>query len=288
MSFVRVSVAWLAALCLGVAAVGCGDSDGSGGSNDGGGSEGGNSEGGGGGGNASAQTYVLVHGAFAGAWTWDRVAARLEESGQHVLTVELPAHGEDPTTPADATLDAYTAAVVDTIDGAEEPVVLVGHSMGGLVVSQAAEARPDKVKQLVYLAAFLVEDGTSLLAASSGDEESSLQMYLTPDGPTATLAPEGIPGAFCTDCSEEDVAAIEQHLRPEPLAPFTTPIHVTQEAWGSVPRVYIETLQDHAIGPSRQKQFYTALPCDEVISIDAGHCPFLTKPDEVADALLSL
>ena len=143
-----------------LAALACGDSDSSTGAGGSGGT---------GGADAEARTYVLVHGAFAGAWTWDRVVPLLEADGSTVLTLDLPSHGDDATPIAEATLDGYTAKVVELIDSADEPVVLVGHSMGGLVVSQAAEARPDKIERLVYLAAFLTEDGASLLTASAGD-----------------------------------------------------------------------------------------------------------------------
>ena len=72
------------------------------------------------------------------------------------------------------------------------------------------------------------------------------------------------------------------------LAPFTTPIATTADRWGSVPRIYIETLADEAIGPSRQAEFYTAHPCERVLSIDSGHCPFLTHPGELAALLQAL
>jgi pimeloyl-ACP methyl ester carboxylesterase len=235
---------------------------------------------------AAGETYVLVHGAFAGAWSWHKVVPLLEARGDTVVTVDLPAHGDDDTPIADATLASYTEAVVAAIDASPRPVILVGHSMGGLVVSQAAEERPDQVKKLVYLAAFLVPDGTSLLQASANDAESKLAMYVMPMGDSTTLATEGIAGAFCNDCSAADAADIEDHLRPEPLAGLTTPIHVTPEKWGSVPRAYVHTTADRAIGPSTQESFYTALPCEPVTSIDSGHCPFLTKPDEVAAALV--
>jgi pimeloyl-ACP methyl ester carboxylesterase len=276
----------LAGFTLAIAA--CGDSSGTGGEAGGGGSGGSGSEGGAGGGASASQTYVLVHGAFAGGWSWERLVTQLEANGDEVITLDLPAHGDDPTAPEQATLQAYSDVVVEALDGASKPVVLVGHSMGGLVVSQAAEARPEKVAKLVYLAAFLVEDGTSLLAAAGGDPESTLQDFVATDATSATLAPEGILGSFCSDCSADDAALIEEHLRPEPLAGFTTPIKVSAEKWGSVPRFYIETLQDKAIGPSKQAEFYTALPCEKVVSIDAGHCPFLTQPEALFEALTDL
>ena len=235
------------------------------------------------------ETYVLVHGAFAGAWGWAGVTPLLEAEGHEVITLDLPAHGDDQTPIADANLDSYTAAVVERVDAAGQPVILVGHSMGGQVISQVAEQRAAKVKKLVYVAAFLLPDGTSLLQGSGGDTESKLTMYIEQgEGGTASLAKEGIEGAFCTDCSPDQAAEVEAHLRPEPVSGFITPIETTADGWGSVPRVYIETKQDAAVGPIKQKEMYTALPCEKVLSIDSGHCPFLTKPQELGEALMDL
>lgn len=235
-------------------------------------------------------TVVLVHGAFVGGWAWDKVVPLLEAGGNEVIALDLPAHGEDRTPLASANLQAYTDAVVEAIDSASHPVVLVGHSMGGIVVSQAAEQRPDKVKTLVYLTAFLIKDGQSLNEEWADDEGAEIKAYAVPssDGTSLTFKEGWAENAFCQDCSPEDIERLESHLREEPAKPFGEPIHVTEERWGRVPRVYIEALQDLAISPAEQKQQYTALPCERVISIDAGHAPFLTKPKEVADALMSL
>ncbi|AUX40419.1 alpha/beta hydrolase [Sorangium cellulosum] len=239
---------------------------------------------------SAKNTYVLVHGAFVGGWGWDKVVPLLEADGSEVIALDLPAHGDDTTPLADASLQAYTDAVVEAIDSASRPVILVGHSMGGIVVSQAAEQRPEKVKTLVYLTAFLIKDGQSLNQEWADDEGAKIKTFAeaSSDGTSLTFKEGWAEGAFCQDCSPEDIERLESHLREEPAKPFDEPIHVTEERWGSVPRVYIEALQDLAISPAEQKSQYTALPVERVISLDAGHAPFLTKPKELSDALKSL
>ncbi|XXY45797.1 alpha/beta fold hydrolase [Sorangium sp. So ce269] len=267
-----------AAALMSSALLGCGGGDADG-ETGGGGSQG-----------SGKNTYVLVHGAFVGAWAWDKVVPLLEAGGNEVIALDLPAHGEDQTPLANADLQAYADAVVEAIDSASRPVVLVGHSMGGIVVSQAAEQRPDKVKTLVYLTAFLMKEGQSLNQEWADDEGAEIKAYAVPssDGTSLTFSEGWAENAFCQDCSPEDIQRLESHLREEPAKPFDEPIHVTEERWGRVPRVYIEALKDLAISPAEQRSQYTALPCEKVVSLDAGHAPFLTKPQELADALTSL
>ena len=84
-------------------------------------------------------TYVLVHVSWGGAWCWDRVAPLLEQAGHHVVAFDLPAHGEDTTPVEQVTLASYTDRVVAVLDAQSEPVILVGHSHGGVVITQVAE-----------------------------------------------------------------------------------------------------------------------------------------------------
>lgn len=239
---------------------------------------------------APARTYVLVHGAWADASSWERVKPLLEKEGQRVVVVELPAHGGDTTAVAQASLQGYTDKVVQVLDAQQGPVILVGHSMGGTVISQAAEQRPEKVSKLVYLAAYLLRNGESLYQISQTDTESRLGAHIVPeqDGSVLALKPEAMADAFCQDCSAADAEQLKAKLKPEPTAPLGTPVAVTEERWGKVPRVYIETLQDRTVGPGLQKRMYTASPVERVLSLDSGHAPFLTRPDELASHLLSL
>src|SRR6201990_523636 len=109
---------------------------------------------------------VLVHGAFGGAWSWEPVIPGLEEAGHTVQAIDLPGSGEDHTPVAGVTLDGYTERVWQAL-ASGPPAVLVGHSMGGVVVTQAAARTPEQVERLVYVAAFAPADGQSLLDPTS-------------------------------------------------------------------------------------------------------------------------
>jgi pimeloyl-ACP methyl ester carboxylesterase len=90
------------------------------------------------------------------------------------------------------------------------------------------------------------------------------------------------------DCSDEDIAWAAPLLVPEPTAPMQTPVRISSENFGRVPRIYIETLRDNGVTPWLQKQMYTALPCQRVISMDTSHSPFLSAPEELAAHLLAV
>src|SRR5258705_11847133 len=111
-------------------------------------------------------SYVLIHGAMHGAWCWERVIPLLQASGHAVIAPDLPGHGADGTPRAAVTLAHYVACVGRLLEAAAEPVVLVGHSMGGMVVSAALDAWPAKGRPLVYISPVVPVDGEALNEAS--------------------------------------------------------------------------------------------------------------------------
>jgi len=117
-------------------------------------------------------TFVLVHGAFVGGWFWEEFVPLLEGAGHRVEAPDLPGHGDDRTPIPEVSLQGYAERISEVLDAQPEPAVLVGQSMGGMVISQAAEQRPDKVEMLVYVGAYLLRDGESLLSAAENDTES--------------------------------------------------------------------------------------------------------------------
>jgi pimeloyl-ACP methyl ester carboxylesterase len=231
-------------------------------------------------------TYVLIHGAWHGAWCWEKLVPLLQQKGQTVITPDLPSHGQDLTPIGDITPQSYVQCVLRVLDAQPEPVILVGHSMGGIVISQVAEQRPEKINTLVYLAAVLLTDGASL---PPGPDSVVLQNMLIDEAQmTSTVREEAIKEGFYADCSDEDVAWAKQHLVPEAIVGAMPPIHVTEARFGRVPRIYIECLQDRAVPLHAQKMMYSALPCQRIISMNTGHSPFFSAPEELSEHLISL
>ena len=233
-------------------------------------------------------TYVLIHGAWHGGWCWDKVVPLLKMRGHRVEAPDLPGHGKDETPISEISLGAYAEKICKVLDVQSEGVILVGHSLGGIAISQAAEYRPDKVKTLVYLTAFLLRDGETHITQRDPESLVVPQMILSEDGSYVTLREDSLKEVFYGDCSDEDVARAKSLLVPQATAPSRTPIHITEENFGRVPRTYIECLRDKAIFPSWQRKMYTATPCQKILSLETSHSPFLSAPEALVAHLASI
>jgi pimeloyl-ACP methyl ester carboxylesterase len=235
-------------------------------------------------------TYVLIHGAWHGAWCWKNVIPLIEKKGHKVLAPDLPGHGDDNRPIAEITLQAYTDRVCQILDEQSDPVILVGHSMGGVVITQTAEYRPEKIKKLVYVTGFLLQNGEFLLQHAEQDTEALVlpNLIMSEDQSNAAVKEDALKQAFYADCSDEDIEFAKARLVPQAAAPFGTPVSTTEENFGRVPRAYIYCLQDRAISPSIQEKLFKALPCEKVISMNTSHSPFFSAPKELANHLLSI
>jgi pimeloyl-ACP methyl ester carboxylesterase len=233
------------------------------------------------------KNIVLVHGSWYGAWCWDRVAERLRAQGHRVSTPDLPGHGADRTPAAEATLGAYVDRVARAVDEGGGKSLVVGHSMAGIVLSMLGERHPEKVEKLVYLAAYLLADGETIFQHATGDAGSALGPHLRPDEKAGVIsvADEGFGAALASGCSEADVATARDKARPEPLAPLATPVHVTEDRYGKVPRVYIKTLADKAVSTALQTKLLAATKTT-TFEISSGHSPFLSNVSELTDLIV--
>jgi pimeloyl-ACP methyl ester carboxylesterase len=232
--------------------------------------------------------FILVHGAFAGGWCWEPVVGPLEDAGHAVSAPDLPGSGADDTPVGEVTLDAYAARVCDELARDSEPAILVGHSMGGMVITQAAARAPAQICSLVYLAAFLPRDGQSLLDLTHLPEgaDDQVQANLTIEGDPAVgvLTPRAQAAALfnCATLRQLDWAL--ERTRPQPLAPFLEPVALAAPIDPSK-RTYIYCTQDHAIPPALQRRMVKESPCAATHELDADHSPFLSRPAPLARLL---
>lgn len=236
-------------------------------------------------------TFVLIHGAWHGGWCWDKVKPILEKNDHTVVAPDLPGQGEDKTPIADVSMATYTERVCQVLDQQSEKVILVGHSLGGVSITQAAEQRPNNIELLVYLTAFLLKDGESRMSVREREPNGSAlppNMEMHPEEGYVLVKDEGLKPSFYHDCSDEDIAWAKARVGSQALKPIGTPMATTDKNFGRVRRVYIECLQDQALVPEFQKQMYTELPCEQVISMDTSHSPFISAPKELANHLMSL
>jgi len=220
----------------------------------------------------------------------------LEARGHEAVAVELPGntYGKFDIPAARVTLETYAQHVCKILDQLEEPVVLVGHSLGGLAITQAAEYRPGKISTLVYLTALLLGPGEAMMPVASQDPEAvraGLQRdswTVSDDLSTVTFHEESLKSRFFSDCSEDDTAWAKSMLVPQPAGPLMDPMQTTGENFGRVPKVYIECLADGAILLALQREMQSKIPCERVMSLDTGHSPFLSAPAELVRLLVSI
>lgn len=243
---------------------------------------------------AASETFVLVHGAFQDAGAWSGVAEALEVAGHRAIAVDLPGRAGDGRTPAEVGFDDHVAAVLAAVTGAgESPVVLVGHSFGGMVISAVAEAAPDQIATLVYLAAYLPavgrEPGESMQDLAFSDRHGGWQadsFVVAPEHGSASVNPRDRAALFANDADAPRAAAIAAAMIDEPLVPLATPVALTEARFGTVRKAYVVTLRDRAVSTDLQLTMLGRGVVAEGVPLDTGHAPHQVAPEATAAALI--
>lgn len=239
---------------------------------------------------ASHATIMLVHGACHGAWCWNRTVPLLVEAGYSVIAPDLPGRNEQGKPGWHLDLKDYATSVISAAKEQSTPVIAIGHSMGGMVISAAAEAAPELFRRLVFLSAFMPVSGDSLVSIAAMDKYSDLRGATRLDmlRGVVTINPVRLGPVYCSDCSEADIAFAQSRVGPEPVRPSLAKIKLTEERFGAVPRSYIRCTKDRALSVQLQDQMVARQPCDLVATLDASHSPFLSMPAPLARAILSV
>jgi len=225
-------------------------------------------------------TFCLVHGAWHGGWCWERLAPELEARGAQVVAPDLPC--ED----VDAGISAY-ADVVDTALGEADDVVLVGHSLGGVTIPVVAARRP--VRRLVFLCAFVPTPGEPITRAiAAGALLPGFAVSTAKDERERTYWPD--PAAAVHDLFDDAPpdAALEAaaRLRRQARAPLREPCPLDELP--DVERASIVCRDDRAISPDWSRAAAQELLGVEPVELPGSHSPFLSRPAELAELLVSL
>ena len=234
---------------------------------------------------------VLVHGAFCNERVWgEPFLEGLRSLGHSVEVFDLPSHGVDTTPRSDVTLQLYSDRVVRQLQSSPEPAVLIGHSMAGLVITQAADefiAAGGVLDRLIYVAAVLPRNGKSqndytTLPEGGGD---SLRGELDVDGEpkVATLRP-GVAGrALFNHCTPERARELEQLLEPQVIRVLFTPVVIADDR--PINRSYVVCSDDLAIPAPLQRLMAAETPGVKVVEIDSDHSPFISHTPEIVALL---
>ena len=241
----------------------------------------------------------------------------LERAGHRGIALDLPGHGQNPMKPSKVTLKRcadHVLSIIDTVP-AREDIVLVAHSRNGIVISQTAEECAPRLKGLVYLAAYLVPNGRSMMEYAVDDPDSlvvqNVEAGLSPKmirlltrlfrsgllrAVGAALLPramqqhrlkrEAYRAALYADCGDEIVELANALLEAEPNWAGFEPLRITPARYGRVPKVYIECLQDRAVTLSLQRRMQRDTPCDRVFSLESSHSPFFSQPERLTGLLI--
>ena len=231
-------------------------------------------------------TFILIHGSWHGGWCFDLVRERLEAAGHHVETPDLPGMGADEEGLGAVTLDGWAEFVADLCRRApQRPVVLAGHSRGGLVVSQTAEKAPDAIDALVYICAMMLPDGVSRADFKRMEGPNPLFDALispTPGGHGTVITGKN-PEEVFAQLSPSDLAAQAMtRLVAEPHGPRSTPLRLTPERFGRLPRIYIECTADRTIPIGSQLGMQQRVTGARVVTLWADHSPCLSRPEALA------
>jgi len=236
-------------------------------------------------------SFLMIHGAWHGGWCFDRLRAPLEAAGHAMTAPDLPGMGGDTRALAAVSLESWARFVAEAAEALPAPVILCGHSRGGIVVSQAAELAPERFTALVYIAAMLVPDGASLYdMRDSQPRDAAFEAGLEPvaSGLAVAVAPEVATAYFCDRCSPADQAMVAARLLPEPVRPLGTPLRLSEARSGQVPRHYIACRHDRTIPFALQQAMQARLPCATSVTLESDHSPFLCAPEALTAALITI
>ncbi len=245
------------------------------------------------------KTFLLIHGAWEHSSAWKKTTEFLEKEGHKVTSIDLPGHGNNKAPISEIDMELYANTVKETLNNFSNPVILVGHSFGGFVISKVAEEVPQKIEKLVFIASAIPYDGKPAVKIFEEDSESEFlgSLVFSDDQSSATVKKERIKNVIFDGASDEQISkavaelveeASKSFFNPQATKPFFEPVPTTEKNFGSVAKAYIETKHDSVISLNAQRMLQKKTGITESVLIDSGHVPLITASRELADALIKV
>ena len=228
---------------------------------------------------------VLVHGSAHGAWCWETVSPLLERLGYEVNALDLPGSGDDLTAAKDVSLGLCIDRVVQEVESGTSPVLLVGHSMAGIIISGVGEAVPQKIGKLVYVAAFLLRSGEAMVGRTTSEESAARAIRPSEIEGAFELDRSMVPDIFYNCCGQEVAARATARLRAQAIGPLTSSSILTDTRWGMTPKTYIVCSRDRALPPAQQHAFCERISGIKKLVMDTDHSPFYSDPQGLVEIL---
>jgi len=231
-------------------------------------------------------TFILIHGAWMGAWIWRDITPLLLAKGHKVIAPDLPGSGNDQTSLEKINFLSYLDCLIKIINQQTEKVILVGHSMAGMIISAIGELMPDKIHLLIYLSAYLPQNGESMLdIVKKFQVNNYFEFDFLANDSACAVKKELIDKIFFNCCSKKYIVLAKLLMGLQVTKIFRTRLKLTSDNFGSVAKVYIKCTQDNAISSDAQNMMLDRQSVDHLYLIDTDHCPFFSSTNELAKIL---
>jgi pimeloyl-ACP methyl ester carboxylesterase len=240
---------------------------------------------------ARAEIFVIVHGAFQTSQSWAQVGQNLKAKGHTVVAIDLPGRNTQGAEAKAVSIADYVNVVSAAVKNQTERVTLIGHSFGGITISMVGAANPEKIKRLVYVAAYIPISGESMQSIASGDKTNGFtekSFVVSPDYSFATILEEDRARLFVNDGTPDLQKSATNAMVREPLGPIGTRVEIAAERFASVEKAYIRTTLDKTVSPPTQQMMIQRAGIRNVMELEAGHSPQLTQPAALADLIVTI